>query len=292
MYEVALTVEGYQSSGSADVYENSLTIEDTSSPEPPEDPEQPEEPDSRSAFTQIQAEEYSSLDSSTIEIIGTANGGEGLGYIESGDTVTFSNVDFGDGASEITVQAAANVNYTDIEVRLNSATGTLLGTLPVDSTGGWNNYTELSTAISNVSGVNDVVLYFTGPVNIDSFTFESGDGTSQEPEEPEDPEPEPPADAEDLSVSVSESTWNGGATVNVTITNNGSSPVNGWTASWDFAGDAEITNLWSGNYIQSGSSVNVENASYNGTIQPGQSVSFGFNISYSGSYSRPSISVQ
>lgn len=274
MYEVALTVEGYQSSGSADVYSNNLTIGGSTDPEPPV-------PGSRSAFSKIQAEEYNSTDSSTIEIIGTANGGSGIGYIENGDTVTYSNIDFASGASNFAAVVASDVGSTDIEIRLNSAYGTLLGTLPVSSTGGWNNYSELSTAISNVTGVHDLVLRFTGPVNVDSFIFKTGGG-----------DPVLPPGEGDLSASVSESTWGGGATVNVTIINNGTSAVNGWTANWDFAGDAVINNYWNANIIQSGSSVNAENVAHNGTIQPGESVTFGFNISYSGTYFRPSISVQ
>lgn len=99
----------------------------------------------------------------------------------------------------------------------------------------------------------------------------------------------PPAG--ELSASVTEHTWTGGATVNVTITNNGSSTVNGWTATWTFTGDEKITSMWNATYTQSGSSVTARNASWNGTIQPGASVTFGFNISYTGSYSRPQITV-
>lgn len=285
MYEVALTVEGYQSSGSADVYSHSLSIGGGTGPQPPDDPDAP---DSRSAFYTIQAEEYNKVSSSTIEIIGTANGGRGLGYIENGDNVTYSNINFGNGASRFKAVVASEVSSTNIQVRLNSAYGTLLGTLSVGSTGGWNNYRELSTAINNVTGVHDLVLCFSGPVNIDSFIFESGGGGTPTP----DPDPTPPPVGEGLSASVSENTWSGGATVNVTVTNNGNTAVNGWTANWTFAGDARISSSWGADITQSGSSVTAKNLGHNGTIQPGRSVTFGFNISYSGSYSRPSITVQ
>jgi cellulase/cellobiase CelA1 len=82
--------------------------------------------------------------------------------------------------------------------------------------------------------------------------------------------------------------WGSGATVNVTIANNGSSAINGWTLTWTFPGNQQITQLWSGSYTQSGASVSVTNLSYNGTIPAsGGTVGFGFNLSYSGTNAKP-----
>jgi cellulase/cellobiase CelA1 len=184
---------------------------------------------------------------------------------------------------------------TEIEIIVN---GTTLGSLSVSSTGGWNNYRELSTNVRNITGVHDLVLRFSGPVNVDSFLFSSSSEAPQQPEpqQPWQPQPQPqpqqPGDTGNLSISVSENTWGGGATLNVTITNNGSTAVNGWTANLNFSGDVKVTSSWNANLNQSGSSVSVSNVDWNSTIQPGASVTFGFNISYSGSYSRPSASVK
>ncbi|MCL6590510.1 MAG: glycoside hydrolase family 9 protein [Firmicutes bacterium] len=82
--------------------------------------------------------------------------------------------------------------------------------------------------------------------------------------------------------------WGTGATINVTITNNTSSAVNGWTLAWTFPGNQTISNLWSGTYTQSGASVSVKDAGYNATIGAnGGSVNFGFNINYSGTNAKP-----
>ncbi len=89
------------------------------------------------------------------------------------------------------------------------------------------------------------------------------------------------------SVSYGQNDWGGGATVSVTVKNNSSSQINGWTLAWSFPGNQTITNIWNGTYAQSGTAVTVKNLSYNNIIPAGGSVSFGFNISYSGANAKP-----
>jgi cellulase/cellobiase CelA1 len=81
--------------------------------------------------------------------------------------------------------------------------------------------------------------------------------------------------------------WPGGFGANVTFTNTGSTAINGWNLTWTFPNGQTITQLWNGNYTQSGGTVSVTNASYNGTIAPGGSTNFGFNGSWNGSNSSP-----
>ncbi|MDW8065407.1 MAG: cellulose binding domain-containing protein, partial [Anaerolineae bacterium] len=82
--------------------------------------------------------------------------------------------------------------------------------------------------------------------------------------------------------------WGSGATVDVTIYNLSASPINGWTLAWTFPGNQQIAQLWNGSYTQTGPNVQVQNASWNATINPnGGSVTFGFNLSYSGSNPAP-----
>jgi hypothetical protein len=81
--------------------------------------------------------------------------------------------------------------------------------------------------------------------------------------------------------------WGTGATVNVTINNESSSQINGWALSWTFSGNQEISNLWNGSYTQSGAEVTVTNDDWNAEILAGSSISFGFNMTYSGSNEIP-----
>ncbi len=81
--------------------------------------------------------------------------------------------------------------------------------------------------------------------------------------------------------------WSGGFGASVTLTNTGSSAINGWTLTWTFANGQTITQLWNGTVTQSGSNVSVTNASYNGTLAPGGNTNFGFNGSWNGSNAAP-----
>ncbi|MEN8908064.1 MAG: leucine-rich repeat domain-containing protein [Clostridiales bacterium] len=81
--------------------------------------------------------------------------------------------------------------------------------------------------------------------------------------------------------------WDGAATISVAIKNIGDSEINGWTLSWTFPEDQQITNMWGGSYTQSGQSVIVKNDIWNETIPVNGTVNFGFNLSYIGSNSVP-----
>ncbi|UWE09995.1 glycoside hydrolase family 11 protein [Actinacidiphila bryophytorum] len=85
------------------------------------------------------------------------------------------------------------------------------------------------------------------------------------------------------------SDWGAGFTGAVNVKNNGSSGINGWTVKMTFPGNQTVTNLWSGSYSQSGSTVTVNNADYNGSVAAGASTSFGFNANYSGSNGAPAL---
>jgi hypothetical protein len=84
------------------------------------------------------------------------------------------------------------------------------------------------------------------------------------------------------------SQWTGGFVANVTISNTGSSAINGWTLTFTFPGDQHITNGWNGTISQSGENVSITNASYNGTIASGGNTSLGFQGTWTSSDTAPS----
>ncbi|MEQ8959973.1 MAG: Calx-beta domain-containing protein, partial [Coleofasciculus sp. C2-GNP5-27] len=70
--------------------------------------------------------------------------------------------------------------------------------------------------------------------------------------------------------------WGSGFTANLSIANNSSSDVDGWTL--EFEAPFEITNIWGAEIVsQEGNRYTVRNLSYNGTLTADGTVSFGFN---------------
>ncbi|MDC0708902.1 cellulose binding domain-containing protein [Stigmatella sp. ncwal1] len=85
------------------------------------------------------------------------------------------------------------------------------------------------------------------------------------------------------------SEWGTGFGATVTVTNTGTTVTQGWTVSWTFGGNQQITNMWSATPTQSGASVTARNVGYNGVIQPGSNTTFGFQAAYSGSNTSPTL---
>jgi endoglucanase len=81
----------------------------------------------------------------------------------------------------------------------------------------------------------------------------------------------------------------GGFQVNLTITNTGSTTINGWTLTFAFPNGQTITSLWNAAVSQSGANVTISsNQSWNATITPGGAMnSVGFNGSWSGTNGVP-----
>jgi hypothetical protein len=97
----------------------------------------------------------------------------------------------------------------------------------------------------------------------------------------------PAAAASSCSAAYSvTSQWSTGFTVSMTITN-GSSAVTAWTVQYTYPGNQQLTDGWSGTWSQSGETVTVTNASWNGSLAAGGSTTIGANFSYSGSNTAP-----
>ncbi|PRX96094.1 cellulose binding domain-containing protein [Allonocardiopsis opalescens] len=82
--------------------------------------------------------------------------------------------------------------------------------------------------------------------------------------------------------------WSGGFQGAVELTNTGSAPLSGWSLAWRFTAGERITQIWGATHTQAGADVTVTNASWNATVAPGDTVSFGFLGSRTGAASVPS----
>ena len=64
--------------------------------------------------------------------------------IENGDYIKVKGVDFGSGATSFEARVASATSGGNIELRLDSPTGTLVGTCAVSGTGGWQTWVTKS----------------------------------------------------------------------------------------------------------------------------------------------------
>jgi cellulose 1,4-beta-cellobiosidase len=96
----------------------------------------------------------------------------------------------------------------------------------------------------------------------------------------------PASAATSCQVAYSANSWDTGFTAAITITNEGSA-LTSWTLAYTYSGNQQLTQGWSGNWSQSGETVTVTNASWNGSLATGASASIGANFSYSGTNTAP-----
>ncbi|MFJ6900275.1 endo-1,4-beta-xylanase [Streptomyces hokutonensis] len=99
----------------------------------------------------------------------------------------------------------------------------------------------------------------------------------------------PPTGACSATYGVT-SQWNTGFTGQVTIACTGTA-LSSWRASWTYGTGQQLTQAWNATCTQSGAAVTCTNASYNGTVPDGGSVTFGFNASWSGSNPVPVVTL-
>ncbi|WP_030983922.1 glycoside hydrolase family 48 protein [Streptomyces sp. NRRL WC-3744] len=99
----------------------------------------------------------------------------------------------------------------------------------------------------------------------------------------------PAAHAASVQCSVDYKTndWGSGFTADLTITNRGTDAIDGWTLTYAYAGNQKLTNGWNGTWSQSGQTVTVKNAPYNGGIAAGAAVSTGAQFTYTGTNAAP-----
>ncbi|KUM74334.1 extracellular catalytic domain type 1 short-chain-length polyhydroxyalkanoate depolymerase [Streptomyces griseorubiginosus] len=98
------------------------------------------------------------------------------------------------------------------------------------------------------------------------------------------PQPEPGA----CKVTVTTNAWNTGLTASVTVTNTGTSTINGWRLAFTLPGGQTITGGWGATYAPSSGAVTATNVSYNGTIAPNMSVGIGYQANRGGDSAAPS----
>jgi hypothetical protein len=99
-----------------------------------------------------------------------------LGQIKNKDRATYKYVNFGDGATSVSVRVAPGPKPGRISVRTDNSWGETLGTIDVPGDGDGKKWIDLSGKIKEIKGVHSLILAFNGEekesFNVDSFKFE------------------------------------------------------------------------------------------------------------------------
>ncbi|MHA7964848.1 family 43 glycosylhydrolase [Paenibacillus sp. CAU 1782] len=102
-----------------------------------------------------------------------SQGGRNVTDIHNGDYIKVKDVDFGSiGAATFTAQVASASGGGAIELRLDSADGPLVGSLPVAGTGGETGWLPKTTSVSGAAGIHDLFFVFRGPPTGELFKFD------------------------------------------------------------------------------------------------------------------------
>jgi len=90
-------------------------------------------------------------------------GGDCIGWIETGDWTRYDRVDFGKRTTGMELRVASATEGGTVEVRLDSPSGERLGACLVPNTGDWQSWISVTARIKPVSGVRTLCLVFLGP---------------------------------------------------------------------------------------------------------------------------------
>ena len=181
--------------------------------------------------------------------------------IMNGGNVVAKNVVFSNGVSEFKVVAGSTAS-AKLEVRLGSATGTLLGSATVSG-----DAKELTIKSSqNLSGKKDI--YFVSANGVISFD-------SWKVTEYKEPVVTPPPVVETgVKATYKANAWSDGYQLSFTVTNNSGKTVNSWKVKVKKS-DINVSQSWCVNVSQEGDYYVFTPMSWNSTLTNGQSTEFG-----------------
>jgi poly(hydroxyalkanoate) depolymerase family esterase len=88
-------------------------------------------------------------------------------------------------------------------------------------------------------------------------------------------------------VATTISAWSNGLVEGITITNTGTSTINGWSLVFTLPGGQTIGNGWNATYAPPSGQVTATSVSYNATLAPGANTSIGFQAGHTGNSGAP-----
>jgi endoglucanase len=165
----------------------------------------------------------------------------------------------------------------------------IAGTKTWDNSNDWS-YKGMPTTPGSTPAVTDrIPLYQGGTVIAGSGPTAAGPEPtptgSPSPDPSDSPAPSPSPSTPPTTTPTSDTcsvvhrvdnSWQGGFTATVSVTNTSTSAVSPWSLVWTAGGDLTVTNAWSAQVTQSSRSIRAESLSWNSSLAPDSSVSFGY----------------
>jgi len=99
-----------------------------------------------------------------------------ISEIDEGDYIKISEVNFTEsGAKNFILNYASSLAGGSIDLHLDSQSGPIIGSFPIENTGGLSSWTVDSTEVNSVAGIHNLFLVFRGSgYQIDYWTFSQG----------------------------------------------------------------------------------------------------------------------
>ncbi|MEV4378028.1 cellulose binding domain-containing protein [Streptosporangium sp. NPDC049644] len=188
-------------------------------------------------------------------------------------------------ASNVYVSAYRGGDSTVVIVAVNKGTSAVsqqftLANSTAAGVSSWLTDASRNVAPQGTTGVSNGSLTVTLPAR-SMMTFVTG--VSPGPS----PSPSPSGGTGPCRVAYTMSSWNNGFTAGISITNTGTSTINGWTLGFTLPPGQTITSGWNATYTPSSGQVSARNVGYNGTLAPGATIDIGFQATHTGDTAEP-----
>ncbi len=127
-------------------------------------------------FARIEAEDYDEAYGTNTETCSDTDGGQNVGSIRDGNWLKYSNINLSE-VHSVDLRLASRNSGGSIEVRLDSESGQLIGSVEMPNTGNWQTWKTIRVKLESVIGFYDVYLLFRHPStyvgNINWLAFSS-----------------------------------------------------------------------------------------------------------------------
>ena len=226
----------------------------------------------------IEAEAFTNQFGVQTETTSDVGGGLNVGYIQNGDFVEYQiNVPTA-GLYQVQFRVASNTAGGTINIL---AAGKNVGAVTVANTGGWQAWTSVSKAIQLTAGPQVLRLNFAGSgnylfnLNWMNFSLSTGSSSISSSRASSSSSSQASSAVNGLVCShVIIDQWSQGFTAGVRVSNNSSTPITGWSITWQYADGSRVTNTWNAT-VTGNNPYLAQPLSWMTTINPGQTIEVG-----------------